>query len=121
MLLLDIALDNYFRLCIERTDKTALKGDDLTEMIHLVLRNAVIATDSEDLRQVGSNTWGLQSFRVMSNAMTFHNKCSSNTSCIEVSLYIHTTSWLDMILGGASVMPNSKGCSQATGSELQCP
>jgi hypothetical protein len=26
LLLLDIALDNYFRLCVERTDKAALAG-----------------------------------------------------------------------------------------------
>ncbi|KAA6428767.1 MAG: carbohydrate-binding module family 45 protein [Trebouxia sp. A1-2] len=32
VLLLDIALDNYFRLCIERTDKSSLSGDDLLEM-----------------------------------------------------------------------------------------
>ena len=50
--LLDIALDGYFRLCIERTDKAALSGDDLCEMTGLVLRNAVIALDSEDLVQV---------------------------------------------------------------------
>ena len=50
--LLDISLDNYFRLCIERTDKSALSGDDLCELVALVLRNAVIATDSADLTQV---------------------------------------------------------------------
>lgn len=52
MLLLDIALDNYFRLCLERTDKAALSGDDLCEATALVLRNTVIAYSSEDFRQV---------------------------------------------------------------------
>ena len=52
MLLLDIALDNYFRLCIERTDKSSLSGDNLLEMVGLVLSNAVIAGESEDFGQV---------------------------------------------------------------------
>ena len=52
MLLLDIALDNYFRLCIERTDKNSLSGDDLLELVGLVLRNAVIAGESQDFGQV---------------------------------------------------------------------
>lgn len=52
VLLLDIALDNYFRLCIERVDKSSLSGDDLMEMVGLVLKNAVIAGESEDFRQV---------------------------------------------------------------------
>lgn len=54
VLLLDIALDNYFRLCLERTDKAALSGDDLCEATALVLRNTVIAYSSEDFRQVCS-------------------------------------------------------------------
>lgn len=54
MLLLDIALDTYFRLCLERADKGAMGGDDLCDLIALVLRNTVIAYDSEDFRQVGA-------------------------------------------------------------------
>ena len=52
ILLLDIALDNYFRLCLERTDKAALPADALCDLIELVLRNTVIAYDSNDFRQV---------------------------------------------------------------------
>lgn len=52
VLLLDIALDNYLRTLLERTDKGSLGGDDLCELIALSLRNAVIAIDSEDLSQV---------------------------------------------------------------------
>lgn len=52
VLLLDIALDNYFRLCIERTDKSSMAGDDLVNLTGLVLRNAVIAYESRDLQQV---------------------------------------------------------------------
>ena len=52
ILLLDIALDNYFRLCIERTDKSSLSGDDLLEMVGMVLRNACIAGESQDFGQV---------------------------------------------------------------------
>lgn len=51
MLLLDIALDNYFRLCIERMDKSRMAGDDFVSLTGLVLRNAVIAYDSIDLQQ----------------------------------------------------------------------
>ena len=53
VLLLDIALDNYFRLCIERTDKSSLSGDDLLEVVGLVLSNACIAGESQDFGQVG--------------------------------------------------------------------
>ena len=56
MLLLDVALDNYFRLCIERTDKSSLSGDDLLEMVGLVLRNACIASESQDFGQVSCCT-----------------------------------------------------------------
>jgi len=56
VLLLDIALDNYFRLCIERTDKSSLSGDDLLEMVGLVLRNACIAGESQDFGQVSCCT-----------------------------------------------------------------
>ncbi len=56
MLLLDVALDNYFRLCIERTDKSSLSGDDLLEMVGLVLRNACIAAESQDFGQVSCCT-----------------------------------------------------------------
>lgn len=52
VLLLDIALDNYFRLCIERMDKPKMAGDDFVNLISLVLRNAVVAYDSRDLQQV---------------------------------------------------------------------
>lgn len=52
VLLLDIALDNYFRLCIERADKSSMAGDDFVNLASLVLKNAVIAYDSRDLQQV---------------------------------------------------------------------
>ena len=52
VLLLDIALDNYFRLCIERTDKNSLEGDSLMELVGLVLSNACIAGESDDFGQV---------------------------------------------------------------------
>ncbi|DBB11157.1 TPA: Phosphoglucan, water dikinase, chloroplastic [Trebouxia sp. C0006] len=66
VLLLDVALDNYFRLCIERTDKSSLSGDDLLEMVGLVLRNACIAAESQDFGQClaywekvkGAERWG---------------------------------------------------------------
>ncbi|GAB4821271.1 hypothetical protein N2152v2_008317 [Parachlorella kessleri] len=51
VLLLDIALDNYFRLCVERTDKGAMSGDDLLELVALVLNNATVASESEELAQ----------------------------------------------------------------------
>ena len=52
VLLLDIALDNYFRLCIERTDKNSLEGDGLMDLVGLVLSNACTAGESEDFGQV---------------------------------------------------------------------
>ncbi|KAL4424419.1 hypothetical protein ABPG77_005662 [Micractinium sp. CCAP 211/92] len=69
LLLLDIALDGYFRLCVERMDKGALQGDDLINLIILVLDNASVAAESEELRQcmalwrrvqegAGGDRWG---------------------------------------------------------------
>mmetsp|Transcript_22316 Transcript_22316/g.61890 ORF Transcript_22316/g.61890 Transcript_22316/m.61890 type:complete len:1108 (+) Transcript_22316:271-3594(+) len=49
VLLLDIALDNYFRTVVERTDIGSLSRDDLLSMIELVLRNGVIAAGDEGL------------------------------------------------------------------------
>ena len=54
ILLLDIALDSYFRTCIERTDRSSLQGDDIVELVTLVLKNAIIASENEDLVQVAA-------------------------------------------------------------------
>ncbi len=65
VLLLDIALDNYFRLCLERTDKAALSADALCDLVELVLRNTVIAYDSNDFRQVRRAASPLRSSEAM--------------------------------------------------------
>lgn len=41
--MLDIALDGWFRVCVERMEKSKLSGDDLIELVALVLDNASIA------------------------------------------------------------------------------
>ncbi len=41
--MLDIALDSWFRVCVERMEKSKLSGDDLIELVALVLDNASIA------------------------------------------------------------------------------
>ncbi|KAI8469254.1 MAG: glutathione synthetase ATP-binding domain-like protein [Monoraphidium minutum] len=57
LMLLDIALDSYFRTCIERSDWASLSGDSLLDMGSLVLRNALLTFDSEDLAQC-RDLWG---------------------------------------------------------------
>jgi alpha-glucan,water dikinase len=57
VLLLDIALDNYFRTCIERTDRGTLNRDSLVDLVGLVLDNAGIAAESHELHQCG-RLWG---------------------------------------------------------------
>ncbi|KAF8071284.1 R1 [Scenedesmus sp. PABB004] len=57
VLLLDIALDNYFRTLIERTDRASLSRDQLVDMVGLVLDNAGIAAESYELQQCG-RLWG---------------------------------------------------------------
>lgn len=52
VVLLDIALDGYFRLLVERIEKSSLQGDDLCELVALVLRNALVTFDSIDFAQV---------------------------------------------------------------------
>ena len=64
VLLLDIALDNYFRLCIERLDKSTMAGDDLVNLTGLVLKNAVIAYESRDLQQVRGSCMLPRTYRV---------------------------------------------------------
>ncbi|KAG2441975.1 hypothetical protein HYH02_009769 [Chlamydomonas schloesseri] len=54
LLLLDIALENWFRTCLERTDFGALGRDDLVECVGLVLRGALITHDDMDLQQCGA-------------------------------------------------------------------
>lgn len=51
VLLLDIALDSFFRLRIEQQDKGSLSGDDLVALVTLVLENASIAGESDELTQ----------------------------------------------------------------------
>ena len=51
--MLDIALDNFLRLSVERMDWGSMAGDDICSLVVLLLRNATIggARDSEDLFQ----------------------------------------------------------------------
>lgn len=49
VLLLDIALENYFSLSIGRMDKSALSKDDLCELISLVLHNGCIGAESVEM------------------------------------------------------------------------
>ncbi|EFJ04729.1 hypothetical protein SELMODRAFT_432145 [Selaginella moellendorffii] len=49
VMLLDIALNNFFGLSIGRIDKSALRGDDLCELLSLVLENCCIDAESEEL------------------------------------------------------------------------
>ena len=51
LMYLDIALDSYFRLCIERMDKGAMQADDLLNLAVLVLENAAIALDCDEILQ----------------------------------------------------------------------
>ncbi|PSC73883.1 ABC transporter A family member 2 isoform B [Micractinium conductrix] len=51
LLLLDIALDSYFRLCVERADKGAMSADDIIALTILVLDNASVSAESNELRQ----------------------------------------------------------------------
>lgn len=54
--MLDIALDNFLRLSVERMDWGSMSGDDLCSLAVLLLRNATIGgpRDSEDLFQCRS-------------------------------------------------------------------
>lgn len=66
LLLLDLALDGWFRTCVERVEKSSLGGDDLVELITLVLNNATVASESAELAQChalwerlrGQERWG---------------------------------------------------------------
>lgn len=52
LLLLDIALESWLRMLIERQDKRDLSGDDLVELMELVLGNAALTGDSDELQLV---------------------------------------------------------------------
>eukprot|EP00200_Dunaliella_tertiolecta_P010550 CAMPEP_0202370036 /NCGR_PEP_ID=MMETSP1127-20130417/1744_1 /ASSEMBLY_ACC=CAM_ASM_000462 /TAXON_ID=3047 /ORGANISM="Dunaliella tertiolecta, Strain CCMP1320" /LENGTH=1145 /DNA_ID=CAMNT_0048965873 /DNA_START=13 /DNA_END=3450 /DNA_ORIENTATION=- len=52
LLMLDLALESWFRLLVERTDLAALQGDDLMAMISLVLRNTIVGVHDEELSSV---------------------------------------------------------------------
>jgi hypothetical protein len=45
LLLLDIALESWLRLLVERQDKRSLSGDDLVELMALVLANAALTVN----------------------------------------------------------------------------
>jgi alpha-glucan,water dikinase len=57
IMLLDIALDSYFRILIERMDKSSLSADDIINLISLVLSNAVISSESDSL-ECSLKFWG---------------------------------------------------------------
>lgn len=52
LLLLDIALESWLRMLVERQDKRNLSGDDLVELMGLVLGNAALAGTSAELELV---------------------------------------------------------------------
>ena len=54
LLLLDIALESWLRMLVERQDKRALSGDDLVELMSLVLGNAALAGNSPELELVAA-------------------------------------------------------------------
>lgn len=64
LLMLDIALDSWFRVCVERMEKSKLSGDDLIELAALVLDNASIAVGG----WVGVGVWGLGGDAVIAGA-----------------------------------------------------
>ena len=51
-MLLDIALDGYLRLRVERMEKSSMTGDDLIEVATLVLRNHLVTFPSTEFQQV---------------------------------------------------------------------
>jgi alpha-glucan,water dikinase len=51
LLLLDIALDDFLRLSLERVDMAALGRDAQLDLAALVLRNAAICVDDEEINQ----------------------------------------------------------------------
>ena len=50
-MLLDIALDGYLRLRVERMEKSSMSGDDLIEVATLVLRNHLVTFPSAEFQQ----------------------------------------------------------------------
>ena len=54
LLLLDLALESWLRMLVERQDKRALSGDDLVELMSLVLGNAALAGTSAELELVAA-------------------------------------------------------------------
>ena len=55
--LLDASLDSFLRICVERGGYDALDGNALIELAALVLRNAAISADDDDLRDM-RDLWG---------------------------------------------------------------
>lgn len=56
ILLLDIALDSYFRVLVERMEKASLSADDLINLVSLVLSNSTISCES-DILEKSSALW----------------------------------------------------------------
>ena len=52
VVLLDIALDGYLRLRMDRMEKSSMSGDDLIEVVCLALRNFLCTTPNQDFQQV---------------------------------------------------------------------
>ena len=51
-MLLDIALDGYLRLRVDRMEKSSMSGDDLISVVSLVLRSFLCTVPNQDFQQV---------------------------------------------------------------------
>ena len=57
-MLLDIALDGYLRLRVDRMEKSSMSGDDLISVVSLVLRSFLCTVPNQDFQQVSArSTW----------------------------------------------------------------
>lgn len=81
VVLLDISLDAFFRLRVERMDKSAMSGDDLINLIGLTLNNAAVASESEALHAAcgfwnkassSQDRWANREWAMMALAATEH-------------------------------------------------
>ena len=92
VVLLDIALDNWFRTLLERQDRSSLDGDALVELIGLALDNAVIAGESQEIAQVSEH-------HNRTHAWPLFRRLGLAVGCYTVRL--GTAQLLQPVLGGA--------------------
>lgn len=119
VLLLDIALDSWYRTLVERVDKSELERDGFVDMVQLTLDNGAIAGESEELHQVPITEMKLQTFPGIKVHPGLRSCIRCYTQKYNVRPGFKTLPGL-MALSGLNLLPWLRSCTRCHTKKLNC-